>query len=516
MFKKTWQLSWIYFVLLNALFITAMNSNLFSYIYTHFDEEANILTSLSFPVLYFCICMIVFSLLYLPYLSKLLSCFLILATCLSSYFMHAYGIIIDKDMLDNVFKSDPKEIKELITVKMILFILLLGILPCVLVLKTKLIYGTFKKHLSYKIIAFVLSSMLLLIVFLPQTRTIVPFFRTYKEVRVYNAPFYQIYSLGRYFQRKFTTPKEFKIIAADAKLEAKKPNLLILVIGETARAKNYSLGGYTDNETNFYTSKQGVVYFSDISSCGTSTAISLPCMFYQSTKKEYSGSIFEQNALDILQNVGVNTFWIDNNTGACQGVCDRLENKLLMQESYDEAILEKAKVFLNNLKEQNLLVIHLQGSHGPSYYKRYPKEFEKFSPTCKTNELQNCSFKELVNTYDNTLLYTDFIISELIKLAQEQKDYQSSVLYLSDHGESLGENGIYLHSMPYILAPREQTHVPMIFYTLNENLQKLALKHKDLKLSHDNLFHTLLGYFEVKTKVYDEKLDILSSKLKSE
>ena len=285
---------------------------------------------------------------------------------------------------------------------------------------------------------------------------------------------------------------------------------MIFVVGETARAANYSLQGYQLNETNAYTQKDTVVFFSDFSSCGTSTAISVPCMFSDLTRESFSYSTYyRENALDILQKLGVNVVWLDNNTSACQGVCKNLENVKLFKEPYDEVLLEAILEPLKELKEQNLIVLHLQGSHGPTYFQRYPDSFKRFTPTCDTNELQKCTQEELTNTYDNTLLYTDFILHSLIEILKTlREEYEVSLIYVSDHGESLGENGIYLHGMPYFMAPKEQTHVPFIFFSENAELMEMAQNRKDLPLSHDIIFSTLLGYFGVQSAVYKAKDDL--------
>ncbi|MFQ6342833.1 phosphoethanolamine transferase [Campylobacter sp. VTCC 70190] len=361
-----------------------------------------------------------------------------------------------------------------------------------------------------------LGLFIFLIAFMPFSRSFVPFFRNYNEIRMYNTPFYQIYALYRYYER-FVKPKpEFKIIAPDAYKENNNTKkLLILVVGETARAANYSLGGYTKNDTNFYTQKDKVIFFDNFSSCGTATAVSLPCMFSVSKRKDYSGLEFQENAMDILQKSGVDTLWIDNNSGGCKGVCDRLKQKEQLNSDLDANLLEPFKEKLNHLSTQNIIVLHLQGSHGPTYYQRYPAEFKRFTPTCDTNELSKCDNEALINTYDNTLLYTDYLLSKMIKLLKDKSSYQSSLFYLSDHGESLGENGIYLHGMPYAIAPKFQTHIPAIFWSNDESLMDLARTHKKLKLSHDNLFSTLLGYFDIKTSVYEVEYDLLNSKLKA-
>lgn len=258
------------------------------------------------------------------------------------------------------------------------------------------------------------------------------------------------------------------------------------------------------------------MFFDNVSSCGTSTAVSLPCMFSKSKRKEYSSSEFKENVLDILQKTGVKITWISNNTGGCKGVCDRIDKQRVMMRNadFDEALFADLDKSLTQLDTQNIIILHLQGSHGPSYYKRYPDKFKKFVPTCETNQLEKCSIDELVNTYDNTILYTDYILSEVLKKIEKQEDYEVSLLYISDHGESLGENGIYLHSMPYFIAPSTQTHVPLIFYSSNDELNNIARQNKSLKLSHDNIFSTLLGYFDIKSPLYEKEYDLLSKDAK--
>lgn len=503
------KISWFKFVLLNSLLITCFNFNLFIFVY---EKIQNTWLTLAFIVMYFLLIHTIFSLLFIKFLTKFFSIFFILSSLISIYFIYYYGVLIDSDMILNAMQTDIKEVKELINWRLIL--LTLGSLILIIfIIKLKIVNS---KILPTKIMSIFLALILFLCLFLPLTKTYIPFFRNYSEIRMYNTPFYQIYSLWRYYSKNIKAKEKFKIIENDAYIEDNtSKKLLILVVGETARAANYSLGGYTINDTNAYTKKEKVVFFNDVSSCGTATAISLPCMFSISKREDFSINEFQENALDILQKLGINTIWIDNNSGGCKGVCNRIKQTELHSYTYDEDLLNPLKEKLENLKNQNIIVLHLQGSHGPTYYKRYPKEFKKFLPTCDTNALDKCSQEALINTYDNTLLYTDFILSKIITLLKEKNDFQSSLIYISDHGESLGENGLYLHGMPYAFAPKYQTHIPLIFWSNDSNLIKLAEKYKNLKLSQDNLFSSLLGYFNVKSNVYQSNYDLFNNSLKA-
>lgn len=514
MFK--FKLSWFQFVLFNSILITLLNFNLHSFVYEKLSQ--NLLLTLVFIVAYFGLVHMIFSLIFVKYLTKILSIFFILSSCISLYFITFYGILIDSDMIQNVVQTDVKEVKDLLSWRLVLSVIIV-LLFCIFILKIRIennVEQDFFKRIRVRILSAFLGCFIFLIFFMPLSKTFIPFFRTYNEIRMYNVPFYPIYAVYRYYVRFLKPKPEFKTIGDDAfKEDNTTKKLLVLVVGETARAANYSLGEYAKNDTNFYTNKNNVVFFDNFSSCGTATAVSLPCMFSLSKRQNYSSSEYQENVMDILQKTGVKASWIDNNSGKCKGVCDRLSDKQQLSSDWDENLLPSLKERLGNLDTQNIIVLHLQGSHGPAYYKRYPSEFKKFTPTCDTNELSKCASEALINTYDNTLLYTDYLLSEIIKLLKEKKDYESSLLYLSDHGESLGENGIYLHGMPYAIAPRHQTHIPVIFWSSDENLMTTAQNHKSLNLSQDNLFSTLLGYFNIQTAVYEPSFDILNQALKA-
>ncbi|TQR40828.1 lipid A/FlgG phosphoethanolamine transferase EptC [Campylobacter sp. MIT 12-8780] len=512
---KRFEISWLNFVLLNALFITLMNFHLFDFIYSNLDEDASLWLKISFVLIYFSLLVMIFGLLFLPFLTQFFAIVFVLVTCVSAYFMHFYGVVIDKDMIQNALNTDQRELKELFNFTFLFWTVFLGLVPSLLILKCKIRWGGGLRHIAIKFTSIFIALIIVLACFLPQSKTLIPFFRNYNQTRVYNAPVFQIYSFVRYVKQKVVKKPELKIISQDAKLsENIKRKLLVFVIGETARAANFRFKNKDHiNDTTAYTSNLGAVYFTEVSSCGTSTAVSVPCMFSVSTRKEYSSSEFQENALDILQKVGVKVSILGNNSGGCQGICKRIAHSKYLDAEFDGALLEGFKKELFSEDEYEIIVLHLQGSHGPTYYKRYPSEFRRFEPTCDTNELQECSSEAIINTYDNTLLYTDFLLSKIITLLQKE-DQESSLIYVSDHGESLGENGIYLHAMPYAFAPLEQTEIPLIFYSNDTTLMQTAKAHSNYELSHDYIFSTLLGYFKVQSKFYNPNYDILSLQVK--
>lgn len=291
-----------------------------------------------------------------------------------------------------------------------------------------------------------------------------------------------------------------------------KKNLIVFVLGESARASNFSLNSYERN-TNEFLENYNIVNFSNFYSCGTSTFISVPCMFSHLERKNYSKKNFlkYENLLDVFKDLDYTVNWYSNN-GGCKGVCDRVNFKLANDE-YDIGLLKYLKNDVERNKDNNLFIIlHQRGSHGPEYIKRYPKNFEKFSPTC-SKELYDCERQELINTYDNTINYTSYFIKETIDfLKTKNEEYNVFFVYVSDHGESLGENRQFMHGYPYNLANDYQKHIPFILwfsdsFVENFNVNINYLKNiSNNKYSHDNIFHSIIGLFGIKSDFYKNNL----------
>ena len=265
-------------------------------------------------------------------------------------------------------------------------------------------------------------------------------------------------------------------------------------------------------------------------SCGTSTAESVPCMFsiFGQMDYDYKKGISTENVLDVLNHTNdIKILWRDNNSDS-KGVALRVDfedyrtsktnTKCDEVECRDEGMLVGLEDYIKNNQGKDIFIIlHQMGNHGPAYYKRYPKEFEKFTPVCKSNQLEECTKEEVSNSYDNAILYTDYFLSKVINfLKPYTQEYETAMLYMSDHGESLGENGVYLHGFPYLIAPDEQKHIGSLIWFGSEgmkndiDMEKLN-SYKNQHFSQDNLFHTLLGLFEVETSIYKKEMDIFSN-----
>ncbi|MBC7697992.1 MAG: phosphoethanolamine--lipid A transferase [Bacteroidia bacterium] len=444
----------------------------------------------------------------------------------AAYYMDKFGVVVDVSMLDNIMQTDVREFAGLLTVSLVVRTVLLGVIPAWLVIKyfPKSVSGFTEILPRLHVLGILL--LLLIVVVAPFSGGYASFIRQHKVTRFYANPIYSTYSIVKYADQQINIAKvvPLKHIAQDAKKlgSSGKPELMVMVVGETARADRFSLNGY-HKETNPMLTKQGVVSLSNVSSCGTSTSVSVPCMFSALGRKEYDKetALNQQNALDVLAAHGVEILWRDNNSDS-KGVATRLKvedfrtptfNPACEGECRDIGMLTGLAQYIEARKGKDILIVfHQMGNHGPEYYKRYPKEFEKFKPVCTTGELKDCSQEEIDNSYDNAVLYTDYFLSKVIDfLKKYDDDRATAMLYVSDHGESLGEHGIYLHSAPYMVAPKEQTHVPGIVW-VGKNFdykKEQLLPHKDDALSQDDLFCTLLVTFKLDTKMCEAKKAML-------
>lgn len=462
---------------------------------------------------------------------------LLVSSAVLAYFGQELGVIFNVDMVrnivDNVKDNNKHEAMELISGPLIKHVLLFGVLPFVFVLITRVTYKSFFKEIFWRMLTAIGLVLLVGGLLLANYKYATFFSRENRDLRVYLTPLYAIDSVKNFVVSGLdndNTP--LKIIGADAIQENQGINRRIgfMVVGETARWDHFSLNGYP-RETNPLLSKINIINYSQASACGTSTAYSVPCMFSFLDKDSYSPekAAKQTNVLDVLKTAGINVYWIDNNS-SCKGVCERTGEINIRSnpnkdspfytegELLDEELIEQIDKVLaaDNGAADILIVLHTLGSHGPKYYRRYPKEFSKFEPACKKATPQECTDKEIINAYDNTILYTDYIVSKLIGyLKEKQATYDTFLIYASDHGESLGEKGVYLHGLPYFLAPEAQTRVPILTwfsesYIANEKLDIEKMKALQNKpVSHDYLSHSMLKAFDVKTSLYQEEFDLL-------
>jgi lipid A ethanolaminephosphotransferase len=451
-----------------------------------------------------------------------------------AYFMSQYGVMIDAGMLRNFAETNATEVRDLLSLKLFAYILFLGFLPSWLLWKLPVNYRRWHRELFSKVIVSVASAAVIGGVALANYQGLSSLFRNHHEIRLMLVPSNYIGASAGYLREQVVSSQQpFVKIGEDAqrspdlKLQPRK-SLTVLVVGESARAENFGILGYDRDTTPKLDKEAGLIAFTDVHSCGTETAVSVPCMFSNMGRKDYDASKAknEEGLLDVLKRAGIDVIWRDNQSG-CKGTCDRvtlqdvsnLKDPALCanSECRDEILLQGLQSFIDHLDKDTVLVLHQMGSHGPEYFKRYPKEYEHFTPVCESNALNNCSRESIVNGYDNTLVYTDHVLSSLIDVLRSNQDkVDTAMLYLSDHGESLGEYNLFLHGTPYMLAPEQQKHVAMLAW-FSDNYQKAysvdthcLQMSRDKPLSQDNLFHSMLGLLEVKSKVYQPGLDMFA------
>lgn len=447
------------------------------------------------------------------------------------YYSSEYGVIIDRGMLRNIMETDHREAAELLTGPFAAHTVLFGLLPAFAVGLCRVRSRPFIKELGFRLAGVAVSLALVAAAALASYKDLTLMGREHKELRLAVNPLYPLYAALTYGRRTRDHAVAVTPIGTDAR-RAKtghggKKTVVVFVVGETARGKEFSLNGYERN-TNPFLQQDQVISFTQAYACGTATAESLPCMFSHLDRSEYSvekAARFE-NVLDVLARTGVNVLWRDNNAG-CKGVCARVLTEDLSrgnaidvcngEECFDEVLLTGLPERLRRANSDTLIVLHQKGSHGPAYYKRHPGNFGVFEPECSSSSPESCTNSDIVNAYDNTILYTDYFLHRTIDLLKRSEDsFDTLLVYFSDHGESLGENGIYLHGLPYFLAPDEQTHVPLIVwmsrgYAAHQHIDGECMQaHRDSPVSHSSIFHSLLGAFDVQTEFYRQERDIFA------
>ena len=469
--------------------------------------------------------------------AKILASALIILGGFSAYFVNSLGVVITPDQIQNMLQTDAREVRDLWSMRLIIWTLGFVIFPLGIVWMLQIQPTSTGHQLVHKSLSSVVSLGLILGLLFCFYVDYAAIFREHRDLKGMLSPQNSIASTLSYYKKK--APKANLPLVAfgeDAHLlqqaqMQEHPKLMVLVVGETARAESFALNGYARN-TNPELSKLAVINFSQVSSCGTATAVSVPCMFSGMSRETYDEQLasHREGLLDIAQRAGYQVTWIDNNSG-CKGACDRVQKYQIPAqlkqkwcdaggECFDEILVDSLKDYLAHLDKNNpkpqLIVLHQMGSHGPAYFKRSKAPYQPFQPTCNSNAIQGCSTEELKNSYDNSIVYTDHVLAQIVETLKQQTQYQTGFWYLSDHGESTGEHGLYLHGAPYSMAPTQQTHVPMLMWFSDAWKQQNTHQVSCLKgqtgqaRSHDHLFPSLLSLLDIKTQVTEAKNDMLA------
>lgn len=523
--------------LLAVYFTVVVNIPFYSALMSIFDDLERVKMGfvISIPLFLFSAFWFLFNLFTWPWITKPFFITLLILSAAVSYAGYNYGILFDADMVLNIVETDYSEVTSYLSLYSLMWIVAMGIVPALVLMFVRIennrscLSFLFRKFIS------MISSLCIIggIAFF-YYQDYASIGRNNSYLRQLIVPTQLVYSIAKYVNRTyFDTPIIYRSIGIDAKQKNKwltgehdKPTLMVFILGETARSQNYEMNGY-ERPTNKYTKSHGIISFQDVYSCGTATAVSVPCMFSILTRETYSRrkADSQDNWLDIMKRAGIDLFWIENDGGdknVAKSIrkieIDRNRDDDMCNGStcFDLVMLENFEENIDSMHGNRMLLLHLIGSHGPTYFQRYPDEMKKFTPDCPRADIENCSVAQIINTYDNTILYTDFVISQTIeRLKVLESKYNTALFYVSDHGESLGENGLFLHGLPYSLAPEEQIKVPMMVW-MSKGFEKekrinrgcLKTHAESRSYSHDNLFHSMLGIMDVVTEVYEPNMDL--------
>jgi lipid A ethanolaminephosphotransferase len=458
---------------------------------------------------------------------------LLVVSAAAAWFMNRYGILLDQGMIENLFATDRAEALELVGVGLAGHVVLYGLLPAAVVWRMLPRRQSLWDLVLEKSALAAASLLIMAVAVGPFFKDYASMVRNHREIRYLLTPVNYLGSLYSWAADLSARPEGVEPVGEDASRGAHwatvhRPVVAVLVVGETARADSFSLNGY-GRPTNPRLARLDLVYFENVSACGTATAVSLPCMFSDLPRANYSKAAARgrEGLLDVVEHAGIRTVWLDNNAG-CKGVCGRADTWTTAGldidglcedgECFDDILLRQLDDALAQAREDLLIVLHMNGSHGPAYFRRYPDAFRRFTPDCRSDELTDCSREEIVNSYDNTIYYTDWFLAQVIaRLDRPSGHFDTALLYVSDHGESLGEYGLYLHGTPYLLAPGGQTHVPMMVWLSSAYRRDFGVETSCLRerrrapLSHDNVFHSVLGMLDISTSAHNAELDLFGA-----
>ncbi len=455
---------------------------------------------------------------------------LLVVTAMAAHYMNRYTVYLDPDMIRNVLHTDGKEAAELLSPGSLPSLIAFGVIPSLALWRVHFKSRAWGRDCTMRMAAIAAALVLAATMIVSVYQPLASLMRNHKEVRYLVTPGNYLVSLASVLHgpghRGLKLP-----VGTQAKVEGRsahaKPRLLVLVVGETVRAQNWGLNSYERQTTPQLARIHGLINFPDVTACGSATEVSVPCMFSPYGRRDYDKDRIEgsEGLLHVLAHAGIRTLWRDNQ-GGCKGVCDGLPF-----ESFRDAQVPGAcnaegcldEVMLSGLVERAtgeqgdmVVVLHQLGSHGPAYFKRYPSRLSTFVPACESVDLSQCSRARIVNAYDNSVLQTDDFLARTIRLLSGVASMDTAMLYVSDHGESLGEGGLYLHGVPYAIAPKTQTRVPMVLwlsngFTTSRGLDRSCLERVAAEpASHDNLFPSVLALMQVVTPEVDPDFDLFT------
>ena len=434
------------------------------------------------------------------FVGKCILAFTFIADAITLYFINSYEVLITDKMMGNVFNTQFSEASGFFSLSAVMYVVFLGILPCVYIFARKVEYGSFRRFMAN--IGAGLG--IVLAVALGHMKNWPWIDRNSTELGSLLMPWsYTVNTFRYYSAEKKRNAKE--ILLPDAEIVTDSRDVCVLIIGESARRDHFSLYGY-ERQTNPFTAKDSVTALIADAAATYTTAGVKAILSHEPSNKLY------EILPNYMNRAGVDVTWRTSNWGEPPVHIEKYHKVKDLKARYPEADDRYDGILLEGLKEdilasdktKTLVVIHTNTSHGPTYFKKYPSEFEEFTPVCTTVEMSKADTQELMNAYDNSIIYTDWLIHSVIETLKEIPEVRSCMMYVSDHGESLGENNLYMHGVPMSMAPAEQVEIPFIVWDSDENTSIKTLE----KVGQYHVFHSIMNFLGIESPIYDEEKNI--------
>ena len=433
---------------------------------------------------------------------KILLVLFFIINAVAVYFINTYSVIIDESMIGNVLNTNYSESSSFFSIKLVLYVVLLGILPSIFIIKAKIITVTVKKFL----VSISLTLLFLLTLAFANASNWLWIDKNSKTLGGLAMPWSYAVNIPLFYIHQFKK-NEKEILLPDATIKDNQKSVVILVIGESARSENFSLYGYPKNTNPLLSKIPNVSHFNATSDATYTTAGIKSIVEHENTDELYEilPNYLYRNNVDVI--------WRTTNWGEPPVHIKNYQNREALMPNCKGDDCDYDGILLSGLKEQILaskknkilIVLHTSTSHGPTYSKKYPAQFEIFKPVCNSVELGNCSHTELVNAYDNTIVYTDYLLANVIKDLKQLQEYKSAMIFVSDHGESLGENNLYMHGLPRSIAPKQQYEIPFIVWTSDNSARQMK---PNKILTQNYVFHSVLNFLNIQSPVYKEQMNI--------
>ncbi|MDF2477103.1 MAG: phosphoethanolamine transferase [Sphingobacterium sp.] len=435
------------------------------------------------------------------YFGKVLLLLFFNINAIAVYFINTFGVIIDKTMIGNILNTNYAESSSFFSLKLLFYVLILGVIPSIFIIKTSIVQVTWKKFA----ITSSLTLVFILVLILANARNWLWIDKNSKVLGALAMPWSYSVNTALFYSDKYKS-NEKELVLPDATIKDHQKSVVVLVIGESARRENFSLYGYHKN-TNPLLSKVPNLFHFDANSTATYTTAGVKSILeHTNTDKLYEilPNYLYRNQVDVV--------WRTSNWGEPPVHIKEYQNREALFPNckgegcdYDELLLSGLKEkILSSKKDKVLIIVHTSTSHGPTYNTKYPARFEIFKPVCNSVDLGKCSQKELINAYDNTIVYTDYLLMKIIEDLKQLKEYHSAMLFVSDHGESLGENNLYMHGVPMSIAPKEQYEIPFIVWVSDGSKQ---VKPNNM-LTQNHVFHSVLNFLNVQSPIYNDRMSI--------